>query len=116
MPSRLHSRGVEPDSVLGSPELAPAFRHYINADHQREQREDGCYVYPLHAALAALGHGGSSERPRPFCAMTIFEVIRAGFDWERVADRLSWPHDAFELFLSGAIELLHKRWSLRPLN
>ncbi len=116
MPTRLHARGIEPDSVLGSPELAPAFRRYINANHEREQRDDGCYVYPLHAALARLANGGSCQPSRPISARVIFEVIRAGFEWQRVADRMKRTHEEFEPFLSEAIRLLYDQYSFRPLN
>ena len=76
-PSRTHERGVEPQSALGSPKLAGAFRSYITGspmatDHDDRldvDMRDAARLRPIHAALshhvAQVAHVGALPvRPR----------------------------------------------------
>ena len=109
IPTALHFEDVEPESVLGSPKATPEFRRYIEKVQTRSG--DGRFVYPFRASLLEFSRGG--DRPRPFSARVIAEVVRSGYDWERVADRLKWPHESFELFLYGALGLFAGAYTVR---
>ena len=89
-PPRTHERGVEPDSALGAPKLAGAFRSYIMGspyatDHDDRldvDMRDAARVRPIHASLAIMEHKW------PLSAHYLFAVAWMGADWQDVA--LAW--------------------------
>ena len=97
-PAKLHKSGVEPDSVLGSPDRTEAFRRYIELD-PLESDNAGYYFRPLAAAIATLG------TTKPFAAMWLREVGRAG-DWRVVARRRNWTDEETEVYLTTILQLL----------
>lgn len=90
MPTRIHERGVEPDSALGSPRLAGAFRAYMDAhpmatdfDPRHDIDERGAQrIRPIHAALAQM------RRRWPLSAHYLFAIAWTGAEWQDVA--LAW--------------------------
>jgi hypothetical protein len=90
VPSKLHEPGTEPDSALGSPRLAGAFRAYLMGnpmatDHDDRQDMDqrgAARRYPIHAALSVMA------RKWPCSARFLFAVAWTGTDWQDVA--LAW--------------------------
>jgi hypothetical protein len=87
VPSKLHEPGTEPDSALGSPRLAGAFRAYLMGnpmatDHDDRQDMDqrgAARRYPIHAALSEMA------RKWPCSAHWLFEIAWCGADWQDVA-------------------------------
>lgn len=90
MPARIHERGVEPQSVLGTPKLAGAFRAYMDAhpmqtDHDPRLDVDergAARVRPIHAALWQM------RRRWPLSARFLFALAWTGAEWQDVA--LAW--------------------------
>jgi hypothetical protein len=89
-PGRIHQRGVEPESALGAPVLAGAFRAYIMGgpmatDHDDRldvDMRDAARVRPMHAALAVMSHKW------PLSARFLFALAWMGVEWQDVA--LAW--------------------------
>jgi len=111
IPTRIHQRGVEPDSALGAPVLAGAFRAYLHGspfatDH--DDRLDATMAgatrrYPIHAALCVMGHSW------PLSARYLFAIGWTGADWQDVA--LAW-HMLPEVGHRFARDALHHLWTI----
>lgn len=90
MPTRIHERGVEPESALGAPRLAGAFRAYMDGhpmatdyDPRHDIDERGAArLRPVHAALAQM------RRKWPLSARYLFAIAWTGAEWQDVA--LAW--------------------------
>ena len=90
MPSRIHGRGVEPDSALGSPCLSGAFRAYIDGSPMATDHDDAldtwkegaCRLRPIHAALSVMDHRW------PLSSRYLFALAWSGAEWQDVA--LAW--------------------------
>lgn len=90
VPRRIHERGVEPQSALGSPRLHGAFRAYMDGhptatdyDPRLDLDERGAMRrYPVHAALAQM------RRRWPLSAHYLFAIAWTGAEWQDVA--LAW--------------------------
>ena len=90
IPGRIHERGTEPDSALGAPRLAGAFRAYIHGSPMRTDHDDrldldergATRIYPVHAALRIMSHRW------PLTAHFLFAVAWTGAEWGDVA--LAW--------------------------
>ena len=53
---------------------------------------------PLASALARI-----ARDRKPLMARTLLSVAMAGFDWRVVADRGSWAHEMFEVYIREAL-------------
>ena len=90
LPGRIHERGVEPLSALGSPRLGGAFRAYMEGhpmatDHDDRLDIDGrndARRFPIHAALWQM------QRKWPLSARFLFAMAWTGAEWQDVA--LAW--------------------------
>ena len=90
LPGRIHERGVEPQSALGSPRLGGAFRAYIEGhplatDHDDRldvDRSGEARLFPVHAALYQM------NRKWPLSARFLFAMAWTGAEWQDVA--LAW--------------------------
>ena len=90
LPGRLHERGVEPQSALGSPRLAGAFRAYMDGhpmvtDHDNRldlDKRGAARLFPMHAALYQMC------RRWPLSAHYLFAIAWTGAEWQDVA--LAW--------------------------
>jgi hypothetical protein len=111
VPTRIHQRGVEPESALGAPVLAGAFRAYLHGspfatDH--DDRLDSTTAgdvrrYPIHAALATMSHAW------PISARYLFAVAWTGSNWDDVA--IAW-HMLPEVGHRFARDALHHLWCI----
>lgn len=111
MPTRIHERGVEPESVLRSPKLAGAFRAYMDAhplatdyDPRHDIDERGAVrLRPVHAALSRM------RRRWPLSARYLFAIAWTGAEWQDVA--LAWGMLP-EVGHRFTVDALRHLWSL----
>jgi len=90
IPSRIHERGTEPDSALGAPKLAGAFRSYIMGspmatDHDDRldlDHRDAARIRPIHAAMRVMSNRW------PLSTHYLFAIAWTGAEWQDVA--LAW--------------------------
>jgi hypothetical protein len=91
VPTRIHEHDVEPDSAIGSPKLAGAFRSYLTGspfatDHDNRydvDRRGAARLYPIHAAITIMSHRC------PLSARFLFLLgVSGDNDWERIT--LAW--------------------------
>lgn len=90
MPGRIHERGVEPQSALGSPRLGGAFRAYMEGHPMATDHDDRLDIdhrgaarrFPIHAALSVM------RRRWPLSAHYLFAIAWTGAEWQDVA--LAW--------------------------
>ena len=112
-PDRLHVHAVWRDfvtqheaanglqSVGGSDSGAPAYAEPFRKRLENSPSEidpDGYYMRPLASALARI-----ARDRKPLMARTLLSVAMAGFDWRAVADRGSWAHEMFEVYIREAL-------------
>jgi hypothetical protein len=113
VPRRVHERGVEPDSAIGSPRLAGAFRSYLMGspfatDHDDRldiDRRDATRLYPIHAAIVIL------SRRWPLSGRFAFLLgISGSNDWEAIT--LSWHMlpEVGHRFAEGTLRHLWDIW------
>lgn len=111
VPGRLHEPGVEPDSALGSPRLAGAFRAYLASpmatDHDDRldvNRRGAARLFPMHAALSMM------DRRWPMSARFLFAVAWTGAEWQDVA--LAWRMlpEVGHRFAYDALRHLYALW------
>ena len=89
-PPRTHERGVEPESALGAPKLAGAFRAYICASPMQTDHDDrldvdmrdAARVRPIHAAMRVMSNKW------PLSTHYLFAIAWMGAEWQDVA--LAW--------------------------
>lgn len=94
-PSRIHERGIEPDSQLGAPRMTGAFIHHLGIvidgigstssdyDSRTDTWSDGAARHtPILAALTLI------KRDAPFMGRFLEALPYMDFDWERVALKL----------------------------
>jgi hypothetical protein len=89
-PPRIHERGTEPESALGSPRLAGAFRAYLmgtpfatdHDDRLDSTTADAARRFPVHATLAIM------DRRWPLSARFLFELGFLGAEWQDIT--LAW--------------------------
>ena len=111
VPTRIHERGVEPQSALGAPVLAGAFRAYMHGspfatDH--DDRLDATTAqdtrrYPIHAALCVM------SKSWPLSARYLFALGWTGAEWYDVT--LAW-NMLPEVGHRFARDALHHLWSI----
>jgi hypothetical protein len=129
IPARIHERGVEPDSALGSPRLSGAMRHRADVldnptmaratdyDRQHDTWSTGeAPRMPVLAALEALSCGSAHRIARPLTAHYLRRLAYAGFDWRFLADREHQPVEVRELYTKAALEELWQVWASTELN
>lgn len=112
-PSRLHEAGTEPDSILGSPRLAGAFRSYIMGSSFATDHDDrldmttagDCRLYPIHAAMIVLSHKW------PLSARFLFAIAWTGASWQDVS--LAWRMlpEVGHRFAESALRHLWRIWA-----
>ncbi|MBU2166671.1 MAG: hypothetical protein KKF88_02425 [Alphaproteobacteria bacterium] len=110
-PAKLHEAGTEPDSALGSPRMAGAFRAYLVGSPMATDHDDRLDVtragatrrYPIHAALSVMAHKW------PLSARYLFAIAWAGAEWCDVA--LAW-HMLPEIGHRFTQDSLHHLWSI----
>jgi hypothetical protein len=107
-PERIHSRGIEDGSHLGSPALAPRLRQHLERPGATDA--DGYFVTPLNAALDHM------RQRRPLAAENIWALIRVDFDWRAIATRGGWALEMYGMFLSKAIEDLWWLYKMAPTS
>jgi hypothetical protein len=115
-PPRTHERGVEPESALGAPKLAGAFRSYIMGspmatDHDDRldiDMRDAARLRPMHAALAYM------SRKWPLSAHYLFAIAWMGAEWQDVA--LAWRMlpEIGHRFTFDALRHLYHIWERDP--
>lgn len=111
IPRKMHEPGTEPDSALGAPRMAGAFRAYLcgnpmATDH--DDRLDPDYYgaarrYPVHAALTILAHKW------PLSARYLFAIGWSGAEWGDVC--LAW-HMLPEIGHRFTQDSLRHLWSI----
>lgn len=128
MPRRIHVAGVEPDSALGSPKMAPAmtarlaaiavpgmpekqqadaFKIAVATDHDDRLdawSDQDAFRTPMMAALAKFG------QRYPFSARFIEACAYFNWDWASVGYRRDWPAEFTEMYLETALNRLHNVW------
>ena len=90
IPRKMHEQGTEPDSALGAPRMAGAFRAYLCGSPMATDHDDRLDVtrsgsarrYPVHAALCILA------RRWPLSARYLFAIAWTGAEWGDVC--LAW--------------------------
>lgn len=113
VPARLHERGVEPSSALGSPRMGGAFRAYLTGsafatDHDvalDTDERNAAYLRPVQRSITVLSHRW------PLSARLAFAIAWGGCDWQDVT--LSWRMvpEAGHLFAEGALRRLWAIWA-----
>jgi hypothetical protein len=111
VPRRLHEPGTEPDSALGSPVLAGAFRAYLcgspmatdHDDRLDSTRTGSARRYPVHAAMTILAHRW------PLSARYLFAMAWTGAEWSDVC--LAW-HMLPEIGHRFTRDALRHLWSI----
>lgn len=81
LPVRIHDRGIEPDSVLGSPHMTEAMMRYLMARPDDMAGEANRYRYPMWRALSRLAR--IPDEPSP--AIIVTTLFARGWDVERLA-------------------------------
>jgi len=118
VPTRVHERGVEPESALGAPRLAGAFRAYLMGDPMATDHDDRFDMTtghdarrrPIHAALQVIA------RRWPLSARLLFLLGCNGGDWETVT--LGWkmlPEVGFR-FTQDSLRQLWDIWQRQEAN
>jgi hypothetical protein len=110
-PGRIHEQGTEPESALGSPRLAGAFRSYLMGSPMATDHDDrldvdergAARLFPVRAALAQM------ERRWPLSARFLFAVAWTGSEWQDVA--LAWRLLP-EIGHRFALDALRQLWAL----
>jgi hypothetical protein len=111
VPSRLHEPGTEPDSALGSPKIAGAFRAYLMGhplvtDHDDRldlDRRGAARLFPMHASLSLMA------RKWPLSARYLFAIAWTGAEWSDVA--LAW-HMLPEIGHRFTLDALRHLWAI----
>lgn len=113
LPRRIHERGTEPESALGAPKLAGAFRAYMTGspmatDHDDRQDIDfrgAARVRPLHAAMHVMSHRW------PLSTHYLFAIAFAGAEWQDVS--LAWKMlpEVGHRFTRDALHHLWRIWA-----
>lgn len=113
MPGRIHERGIEPDSGLGSPRLAGAFRAYLAGSPMATDHDDRLDMttagdarrLPIHAALNVM------SRKWPLSSRFLFALAWAGADWVDVAALWTMPPEIGHRFTHDALHHLWEIWA-----
>lgn len=113
------ANGVSPvgSSETGALAYADEFRRRLeNSPSETDGRDPETAtsgrVYYARPVAAALGR--ISRQGKPFMARTLIAVGLAAFEWRVVADRGSWPHEMFEVYLRESLIRLwleHREWT-----
>jgi hypothetical protein len=90
VPRKLHEPGTEPESALGAPRMAGAFRAYLcgspmatdHDDRLDATRSGAARRYPIHAAMVVMEHKW------PISARYLFAIAWSGAEWGDVC--LAW--------------------------
>lgn len=102
---RDHGPDAEGGSKLGSPALSDHFRR-LTEGTSSQLDSDGCYLFPMRAALDRLARSG-----KPLTARALFHLALVDGDWRRLADVMSYPDEFMELYIERALFHLWKEFS-----
>ena len=130
LPTRIHTRGVEPDSALGAPTMAPQMMARLSAAvvlpsmplRERERAEkialatdhdnrldtwfdEDVRRTPLLAALTKMRH------THPLSQKLIEACAYFDWDWQTVGRKRNYPDELTALMLEGALNRLYSVWS-----
>ncbi|MBX3031927.1 MAG: hypothetical protein KF809_17405 [Chloroflexi bacterium] len=105
LPTAIHKAGVwrdhgpdaEGGSKLGTPASSDAFRR-LTEGTSSQLDGDGCYLFPLRAALERMARTG-----RPLTARALYRLALHQGDWRALADQLSYPDEFMELYIERAL-------------
>lgn len=112
-PRRVHERGVEPESAIGSPRLAGAFRAYLcgspfatdHDDRRDMDMRDAVYVRPVHRAIAIM------SKRRPESARLAFALAWSGVDWEDIICQKGLVSEFGYWVTLGTLQHLWRIWA-----
>jgi hypothetical protein len=113
LPVAIHKAGVwrdhgidaEGGSKLGAPALSDHFRR-LTEGSSSQLDEDGCYQFPMRAALDRLARNG-----KPLTARALYHLALVDGDWRRLADRMSYPDEFMELYIERALFHLWREYA-----
>lgn len=102
---RDHGPEAEGGSKLGSPALSDHFRR-LTEGTSSQLDSDGCYLFPMRAALDRLARSG-----KPLTARALFHLALVDGDWRRLADVMSYPDEFMELYIERALFHLWREYA-----
>ncbi len=113
LPRRIHERGVEPDSALGAPRLAGAFRAYLMGSPMATDHDDrldanaggDARLFPIHAAMTVMSHKW------PLSARFLRAIAWGGADWVDVAGQWNLAAEIGHRFAESALRHLWSIWA-----